>query len=62
MLQKLKNLWAWSNIDPYELGKETGRALVEATRHEPAEIIYPNRVTEVLKDNPEASLDQLLHG
>ena len=60
MLQRIKNLWAWSKLDPYELGKETGKALLEAIPNERAEIIYPNRVEEVLRENPEAELDDLI--
>lgn len=70
MLQQLRNLWAWSKISPYEAGKDAGKATMDVFKEkgyffwEPesqkSEIVYPNRVVEVLRDNPNADLDDLI--
>lgn len=69
MWTRLKNLWAWSAISPYEQGQHTGQTMVEVVRdmldgivplNEPAQIVWPDKVKEVLRDNPEASLDDLI--
>lgn len=64
MLQRLKNLWGWSSLSPYEEGKRTGQTVAEAIKeafsYPKSEIVYPNRVKEVLDANPEASLDDLI--
>lgn len=63
MIQRLKNLWAWSSIDPYVLGAETGRSLVQALYNQPAEFVYPNYTQEILEAKPDATLDDLTrHG
>lgn len=48
MWRRLKNLWAWSAIDPYSMGQETGSVVslaIEEIKHilsQPkAEIVYP---------------------
>ena len=63
MLRRLKNLWSWSNISPYEAGQETGNTIVDAIKHyalQPrAEIVYP--VEDAPKvDNPEQALQELI--
>ena len=55
MFTRLKNLWAWSAIDPYVLGAETGRALIEAIK-QPGEIIYPNTTREEFMATPSESV------
>lgn len=60
MIQRIKNLWSWSSIDPYVLGAETGKALAQALTGEPGEIVYPNYTKEVLEAKPDATLDELI--
>lgn len=71
MLTRLRNLWAWSAIDPYVLGAETGKALVNAmeARIEPGSIEFPNTTVEDFRAQPteaatpeelEASINNLL--
>jgi hypothetical protein len=64
MIKRLRNLWAWSKISPYEAGAQTGQSIVEAIKEyiapQKAEIVYPNKVVEVLKENPNAELDELI--
>lgn len=64
MLRRLKNLWAWSAVSPYQAGQDTGQTIVEALQElispVKSEIVYPDKVKEVLAENPEASLDDLI--
>ena len=59
MIRRIKNLWAWSALDPYELGKETGRALAQAI-NEPADIVFPNRTQEIFNNKEDATIDDLI--
>lgn len=52
MLNRLKNLWAWSAIDPYVLGAETGKALLNAMESRPGEIVFPNLTREEFEATP----------
>lgn len=60
MLRRIKNLWAWSQIDPYQLQAETGKALIAAAPKEPAEIVYINKIQDRLEHHPDISLDDLI--
>lgn len=63
-MRRLRNLWAWSAISPYDAGQDVGKTMVEAIKElvspQKSEIVFPNKVTEVLNENPEASLDDLI--
>lgn len=64
MLRRLKNLWSWSNISPYDQGKEVGQSMVDTLKEifvpPQGEIVYPNKVTEVLQAKPDATLDEII--
>ena len=64
MLRRLKNLWAWSNISPHEAGQQAGQTFVEAVKElispAKAEIVYIDKVRDVLAHNPDATLDDLV--
>lgn len=64
MLKRLKNLWAWSEISPYEAGQDAAKGVAEVIQEyfspHKGEIVYPDKVKEVLAANPEASLDELI--
>lgn len=70
ILQRIKNLWAWSERVPmWGEYKSSGTynkisyqpSLEEVMRDMPqeAQIIYPNKREEILRANPEASLDDI---
>ena len=56
ILQRLRNLWAWSSYKP----EAPPSAMKEVQQQLRAEIIYPDKIQERLKANPEISLDELI--
>lgn len=60
-MRRLLNLWAWSSLDPKEVGGLLNQLLeVNKTVSVGAQIIYPSRTEEILKAKPDASLDDLV--
>ena len=60
MINRIKNLWSWSALDPNVLGKDTGTTIAEVLKRESAQIVYPNRTQEILATKPDATLDDLI--
>jgi hypothetical protein len=62
MLRRLKNLWDWSAISPYEAGQSVGQSVADTIRDlaQKSEIVFPvedSPKTEVLS---EEDLDKAL--
>lgn len=58
MWTRLKNLWAWSALDPYDLGKETGKVVADAIEeskrvYQPGTIEFPNLTMEKFNSSDE---------
>lgn len=60
MINRIKNLWAWSAIHPRSpLGNYVLNGYDEKAQDK-SEIVYPSRVEEILKARPEATIDEIL--
>jgi hypothetical protein len=60
VIQRLKNLWAWSAIHPRSpLGNYVLNGYDEK-QQDKAVIVYPSRVEEILKAKPDAGIDEII--
>lgn len=61
MIKRLRNLWAWSLIDPHEVGGVLDKMLEVKPKFElTSEIVYPSRIAEILKAKPNAGIDEII--